>query len=119
MHHGVGGDRFCKPTFLFQIGKFTVDQKISDFHEITVLGKLLNGVTAVIEQSLVAINIGNGGAARRRGEEARVISENPVLSQCANINNVLSQAAGSTGSSMGALPLSNVSVTFVGFFIII
>jgi len=50
-----------------------VDQEVADLEEVRLLRQLLDGVPAVLEDALVAIDVGDGAAARGGVGEAGVI----------------------------------------------
>ena len=60
MDHGVVGHKAGEVFFLDRVGQVAVEQQMAGFHEVAVGGQLLNGVTAVHQLALVAINVGDG-----------------------------------------------------------
>ena len=66
MHHRVVGDLVSKNLLLLAIRQFTVEKEMGHFNEIAMLCQLLYGLTAVVEQAFVAIDIGNAGTTRGR-----------------------------------------------------
>ncbi len=59
MHHGVilhGADELG---LFFGTGKFAVQQQVAGFQVIGILGQLLNGVAAVKQNALVAVDVGD------------------------------------------------------------
>lgn len=53
-----------------------------------MLSQLLDRVAAVIQQAFIPIDVSDLGAARGRGQEARIVSEDAVLAELANIDDV-------------------------------
>jgi len=52
-----------------------VGQEVADLEEARMLGELLDGIAAVQQHALVAIDVGDGAAAAGRRHEARVVGE--------------------------------------------
>ena len=67
MHHGVVGHLGHKIPILLHCGQFTVEQQITHLHEIAFIGKLLDGVAAIQQFALVAVDKSDGRVARRGG----------------------------------------------------
>ena len=59
--------------------EFALAEEPRDFEEVRVFGELLNGITAVAEDSLVAVNECDGRPAGRGVQERRVIAHNPEV----------------------------------------
>ena len=77
--HGVVGHELGEVGFLGGVGQLTVQQQVAGFHEVAVGGQLLDGVAAVQQLALVAIDVGDGGLARGGGQETRVVGEHAGL----------------------------------------
>src|SRR6185436_11136709 len=70
-------------------------QQVADLEEIAVLRQLLDRVAAVEQDPLVAVDVGDGRAAARGGEESRVVGEGARLAvEGADVDHVGSDAPG-------------------------
>jgi hypothetical protein len=79
VQHGVVGD-FGHPILeLGRGGQFSEQDEIGHFEERALLGQLLDGVAPVAQDTLVAIDEGDGATARRRVHESRVIGHEPEV----------------------------------------
>jgi hypothetical protein len=58
--HGVVGHELGELGLLVAVGQVTVQQQVAGFHEVAVGGQLLDGVTAVQQLALVAVDVGDG-----------------------------------------------------------
>ena len=77
VQHGVVGDAGFEILHLLRGRQFAVEQEIGDLEEMRLRGQLLDGISAVEQLALVAINIGDralagpgGGIAGIEGEDA-------------------------------------------------
>jgi hypothetical protein len=61
------------------VGQLAVEQQVTGVEVVAMLGQLLDGVAAVEQLALVAIDVGDGGLAGRGGHEARVVGEHAGL----------------------------------------
>src|SRR5699024_1314375 len=87
IEHGVIGDGLHELVVLCLIGQFYVQQQIGDLQERRFFGKLLDGVAAIGEQAVFAVDVGDVGAAAAGGGEGRVEREHALLrAQIADIN---------------------------------
>ncbi len=66
MHHGVHGDRMFEIRPLFGVGQFAVQKQISNLDEVRMLGKLVDGIAAVKQDPLIAVDERDLGFAARR-----------------------------------------------------
>jgi hypothetical protein len=71
--HRVAGDVVLELLLLRRRGKLSEQQEVADLHEVAVLRQVLDAVAAVEQHALVAVDIGDGGLAARRGSEARIV----------------------------------------------
>src|SRR5660397_207418 len=67
-HHGVVG---------LHVRQFAVDEQVAHLEEGRVLGELVDGVAAVAQDARVAVDVGDGGLARRGVHESRVECHEP------------------------------------------
>ena len=75
MHHRVMRD-FAFECRKFRCGRqFAVHQQVSDFKEVRMFGELFDWITAIKQNTFVAIDVRDRGLARCRGGEARVVRE--------------------------------------------
>ena len=77
--HGVLGHQLFEVGLFLLVGQLPVQQQVAGFQEVAVLGQLFDGVAAVQQLALVAIDVGDGGLAGGGREEARVIREHASL----------------------------------------
>src|SRR5262249_33168456 len=68
------------PRVVFLLGRqLAVHQQVGDFEVVGTLGQLLDRIAAVLEDALVAVDVGDGGPARRGVDEPRVIDRDSGL----------------------------------------
>ena len=92
--HGVVGHELGEVGLLGRVGQLTVQQQVAGFHEVAVGGQLLDGVTAVQQLTLVTVDVGDGGLARRGGQKARVVGEHAGLGvQLADVDDIRANRA--------------------------
>ena len=75
VHHGVPADRIAELVKGFLARQVALEEEIGDLHEARLLGQLVDGVTAMEQDSLLTIDVGDGALAAGCGGEARVIGE--------------------------------------------
>ena len=75
VRHRVVGDAVLEVEILLLAGQVAVQQDMAGFEEIAVLGELLDGIAAIEQNALVAVDKGDVGFARRRRGEAGVVGE--------------------------------------------
>ncbi|MNG08856.1 hypothetical protein D3C84_922430 [compost metagenome] len=75
MNHGVVLDGADEPGLFFCSGQFAVEQQVTGFQVVRLFCELLDGVAAVQQNALIAIDVGDLRLARGGGHEARVESE--------------------------------------------
>ena len=73
VHERVERDLVHPLLVLLLGGELAVDEQVRDLEERGVLGQLLDGVAAVLEDALVAVDVGDGAAGRRGVGEAGVV----------------------------------------------
>ena len=94
VHHRVMRDLMLELREFLRVRQFAVHQQISDFQEAGMLGELFDRVAAIHQYTVVAIDVGDGGAARRGGHEARVVGEQAgFLRQFRDIDAGIAQGA--------------------------
>src|SRR5665213_982330 len=75
VHHRVVGDVGDELRLLVAGRQFAVQQQISDFEEVAFVGQLLDRVTPIHQDPLVAVDIGNAGSTGGGRHKARVVGE--------------------------------------------
>ena len=70
VQHGVVCDVIHPLVQLLFRGEFTKHQQICDFQKCATLGEHFDGISAITQDALVAIDEGDGAFARRRVDEA-------------------------------------------------
>ena len=94
MHHGVVGHALVEVLELDVGRQLAVEDQIGHLEERAVLGQILDGVAAMQQHALVAVDEGDVRAAARGGGEAGVVSEHPRLAvQLANVDHVGAERA--------------------------
>jgi hypothetical protein len=76
---GVDGDEVIPLVQLLLRGQLAVDEQVGDLEVAGLLGQLLDRVAAVLQDALVAIDVGNGGATRRRRHIGGVVGHQPEV----------------------------------------
>src|ERR1700752_989528 len=76
VNHGVMGHAIDEVGFLRRRRQLTVEKEIAGLEKVAVLGEVGNRVTAIKQDALVAVDIGDLGLAAPRGREAGVVGEN-------------------------------------------
>jgi hypothetical protein len=75
----VPADAVLPPLQAFPARQLAVDQQIGDFKIGALLGQLLNRVATILQNALVAINVGNRALARGGVHECRVVGHQPKV----------------------------------------
>jgi hypothetical protein len=92
--HRVVGDGLDEAVALGLVGQLAIEQQVADLEEVAVRGQLLDGVAAVQQLALVAVDVGDGAVARGRAQEAGVIGELAGLRvELADVDHVRADAA--------------------------
>jgi hypothetical protein len=73
--HGVMGDGVLELGVLLGARQFAVQQQVGDFEERALLGELVDGIAAVEQDALVAVDVGDLGLAAGGRGEAGVVGE--------------------------------------------
>ena len=66
IHHRVVGDSLGEFRLRRTVGEVAVEQQMASLHEVTVGRQLLDRVAAVLQLSLVAVDVSDARLARRR-----------------------------------------------------
>jgi hypothetical protein len=61
MQHRVIGDVLPEFRLLRHIGQLAIKQQVADLEEVALLGQLLDGIAAMEQDSLLAIDMGEVG----------------------------------------------------------
>ena len=93
VQQGMVADRLLERHFLLGRRQFAVKQQIADFHVVGLVGQFLDRVAAVIQQAFVAVDVGDGRRAARRGGEAGVVGEIAVRTQRTDVDDRLAVGA--------------------------
>ena len=75
MHHGVAGDQIAEGVVLLLRRQLAVQEQIAGLHEGAMLGKLIDGIAAIEQHALSAIDEGDFRFTARRRGKARIVSE--------------------------------------------
>ncbi|MDT4863357.1 hypothetical protein FQZ97_980580 [compost metagenome] len=93
--HGVVDHELVEVAALFFVGQLAVEQQVAGVEVVAVGGELLDGVAAVQQLTLVAIDVGDGRLAGGGGQKAGVVGEHARLRvQLADVDHVRADAAG-------------------------
>ena len=79
VQHGVVGDVVHPVVQLFLGGQFAEQQQVGDFQEGAALGENFDGISAIAQDALVAVDVGDGALARRRVHERRIVGHQPEI----------------------------------------
>jgi len=80
VQHRVAADRVGKFVELSLRGKLAVQQQIADFHEVRLFGQLADGISAMEQHALVAVDICQRAFAATGRLVARIVGEGAGLS---------------------------------------
>jgi len=75
VHHRVLHDAVVERAILLTAGKFAVKQQVAGLDEVAVLGKLVDRVSAIEQDALVAVDKRDLRLAARGRGEARVVGK--------------------------------------------
>jgi len=79
MQHGVVRN-VENPGAQFFLGReFAMQQQVRDLKKSAALGQNFNGISAIAQDALVAVNVGDGTLARRRVHESRIVGHQPKI----------------------------------------
>jgi hypothetical protein len=70
--HGVVADGVHEIGFLRLAGQLAVEQQVAELQIVGLLGQLLDGVSPVQQDALVAVDVRDGRFAGGRRDEARI-----------------------------------------------
>ncbi len=90
--HGVHADDLLELALLLIVGQFTVQQQVGSFEKIRLFRQLLDGVAAVKENAVLAVDIGDFADASGRGGETGIISEITLAEKRGNIDDRLPES---------------------------
>jgi hypothetical protein len=86
MKHGVVRNVVDPCAQFFFGGQFAKQQQVRDFEESTALGQNLNGVSAIAQNALIAVDISDGTFTRRGVHERWIVSHDAeVVGACLNL----------------------------------
>jgi hypothetical protein len=89
VQHGVIGNRAFEILELLFLRQAVVQQQEADFQVRTVLGQLIDRVTAVLQHTGIAVEEGDRAGAGGRGHESGVVGEiTQLLVEAANIDHL-------------------------------
>ena len=77
--HGVMGDGVLELGFRCRGGQVTVEQQVADFHVVGLVGQLFDRVAPVEQNTLLAVDVGQGRITGTGGAETGVVGEVPGL----------------------------------------
>ena len=60
-------------------GQLAVEQEVGDLQEGAILGQLLDGISAIAQDTFVAVDEGDGALARRRIQEGRIVGHHAEI----------------------------------------
>ena len=93
--HRVTGHAIVEIGLLRRRRQFAVQQQVAGLEKVAVLGELLDRITAIEQDTFVAIDIGDLGFAARRRREAGIVGKHPALRvELRNIDDVGTDRAG-------------------------
>ena len=75
VHHRVVGDGVDEAVLLACVRQLAIEQQIGDFEKVAVLGQLVDGVAAVQQHALFAVDIGDPRLARAGRGVAGIVRE--------------------------------------------
>jgi hypothetical protein len=73
VQHGVVGDVVVEFDLLFSVWQIAIEQEIADFEEIRVFRQLFDRITAMEENPVIAVNIGDLGFATARRDKSWIV----------------------------------------------
>src|SRR3546814_8709378 len=79
VQHGVAGDRVGEGVEFVLRGQLAVQEQIGDLHEGGLFRELADRITAMEQNALIAVYIGEPRFAARGRGEARIVGECPRL----------------------------------------
>ena len=75
VHHGVARDGVVEILELALGRQLAVQQQVADLEEVGLLRQLFDGIAAIEQDALVAVDVGDAGRAVGRRCEARIVGE--------------------------------------------
>jgi len=95
MHHGVAGDGVVELRHLVGGRQFSVQQQVAAFQEGGMFGQVANGIAAILQHALVAIDEGDVGLGRGGRGEAGIVGEDVgLVVELADVDDVGALRAG-------------------------
>ena len=89
VQHGMVRDDIVEIGLLLGRGQLALQQQVADIQVVAVLGQILDGIAAIQQLTLVAVNEGDGGFAGPGGHEAGVEGELAGVGvQLADVNDI-------------------------------
>ena len=92
LHFAVALDVADEIVLLVGRGQFAVQQQVAQFQEIRLFGELFDGVSAMQENPLVAVDIGDVGIAGGGGDETGIVGEVSLAGESAHVDHVRADA---------------------------
>jgi len=113
MNHGVVLDGADELGLFFLARQFAIEQQVAGFQVVRLLGELLDGVAAVQQDALIAVDIGDLLLARGGRHEARIKGEPTRGGQAPHIDYIGTNSAGQNGQFDGGIALDDQLRFFV------
>ena len=79
VHHGVAGDTVVEVGLLRSSGKLAVEQEVAGLEEVAVLRQLFDGIAAIEQNALIAVDVGDLGLAASGRCVSGIVREHPGL----------------------------------------
>ena len=102
MHHRVIGDGVVEFLHLALVRQFAMQQQIADFKEVRILGELVDGVAAIKQNALVAVDEGDVAfAAAVEVKPGSYVKMSASRIELADVHDIGAQRAGEHGQVVG------------------
>ena len=97
----LAGDGVLEGRLLARRRQGGVQQEVAQFQEVRLLGELFDRVAAVQQGAGVSVDVGDVGVARGRGHESRVVGEETLVRQRADVDDLLAETRRQDGQLDG------------------